>query len=327
MQLKIDASGPVGLIDVLTDGAPPAHANDALMPFPEDFGTGTIQRFTLSSSLFVMVHHYTLTADVRLRRRAESGDQTIITFSFRNMIRSVAQPTTEPQRRQPAQMLPAVQMSSGDIDLDLFFPAGTQINTIIIGIHTELLTQLMGQQAEHPLIQTLLGGHQSYLYEEIGSMAAQQIAADIMARTTTDPLLTFYLTIKAQELIYQFMNELLKRETTVLYTLRDDDVKTLFAVRARLVLDLSQPPSMPDLAHVAGMSESKLRRLFGQIFGMSLYDYYQTVRMHEAARLLREAKLSVSETGYQLGFTNLSHFTRLFEKHLGQKPKQYAKAG
>ena len=43
--------------------------------------------------------------------------------------------------------------------------------------------------------------------------------------------------------------------------------------------------------------------------------------MAEAARLL--ARLSVSETGYQLGFTNLSHFTRLFERHFQMKPKQY----
>ena len=295
------------------------------MAFPEAFGAGSIRRFTLSPALFVMLHQYTLSRDVNLRRRAEPGDQHIITFSFRNMVRPAGQQASESRTPQPAPMLPAVQMSSGDIDLDLFFPAHTQINTILIGMDVSLLTQLMGPQASNPLMQTLLRGQQSYLYEEIGSLAVQQIAADMMAHHPTDPLLTFYLTIKAQELIYQFMSELLKRETKVVYALRDEEVKTLFAVRARLVQNLSQSPTMPELAHMAAMSESKLRRLFGQVFGMSLYDYYQTVRMHEAARLLREGRLSVSETGYRLGFTNLSHFTRIFEKHLGQKPKQYAR--
>ncbi len=148
----------------------------------------------------------------------------------------------------------------------------------------------------------------------------------MLAQHSTDPLLSFYLTIKGQELVYQFMSELLKRETKAVYPLRDDDGKTLFVVRDQLVQDLSRAPNMPHLASVAGMSESKLRRLFRQVFGMSPYDYYQTVRMHEAARLLREAKLSVSEAGYQLGFENLSHFTRVFKQHLSQKPKQYAKS-
>ena len=46
--------------------------------------------------------------------------------------------------------------------------------------------------------------------------------------------------------------------------------------------------------------------------------------MQEAARLLTTGTLTVSEVGYQLGFTNLSHFTRVFETHIGLKPKKYA---
>ena len=33
--------------------------------------------------------------------------------------------------------------------------------------------------------------------------------------------------------------------------------------------------------------------------------------------------LSVSETAYRLGFTNLSHFTRVFERHHQLKPKEF----
>jgi len=33
----------------------------------------------------------------------------------------------------------------------------------------------------------------------------------------------------------------------------------------------------------------------------------------------------VSDVGYQMGFTNLSHFSRVFEEHIGMKPKQYSR--
>ena len=322
MQLDIDSSGPVGRIDVLSEAGHSTSTDHVDMAFPHALGTGTIQRFTLSPLLVVMLHRYTLSRDVELHRRAEPGDRPVITFSFRNMV----PPATPPAHPSAIRMLPAVQVSSSDMDLAVFFPAGTPIYTIIVGIDAAWLGQLMGQQVQKPLVQTLLGGNQSYLYEEMGSLAVQQIAAGMLARHSTDPLLPFYLTVKGQELVYQFMSELLTREAKAVYPLRGDDGKTLFFVRDQLVKDLSQAPSMPHLTSVAGMSESKLRRLFRQVFGMSLYDYYQTVRMHEAARLLRDAKLSVSETGYQLGFENLSHFARVFEQHLGQKPKQYAKS-
>jgi AraC-like DNA-binding protein len=80
------------------------------------------------------------------------------------------------------------------------------------------------------------------------------------------------------------------------------------------------------LAEFANMSLSKLKRIFKQIFGDSIFNYYQTFRMQEAARLLKEEKLSVSEAGYRLGFSNLSHFSRVFEQHMGMKPKKYTQS-
>jgi AraC-like DNA-binding protein len=49
--------------------------------------------------------------------------------------------------------------------------------------------------------------------------------------------------------------------------------------------------------------------------------------MQEAARLLIEKRLTLSDVGYQLGFTNLSHCSRVFEQYIGMKPKSYRLAG
>lgn len=89
---------------------------------------------------------------------------------------------------------------------------------------------------------------------------------------------------------------------------------------------LDTPPVIKELAAGASMSPSKLKRVFKQIFGNSIFRYYQEFRMKEAARLLKEEKLTVSDAGYQLGFTNLSHFSRVFKEHLGMKPKQFSRS-
>jgi len=75
------------------------------------------------------------------------------------------------------------------------------------------------------------------------------------------------------------------------------------------------------------MSEPKIRKLFQQTFGKGVFEYYQSARMKEAARLLKDKRLTVSEVGYQLGFTNLSHFSRVFEQYIGTKPKKYSVVG
>ena len=69
------------------------------------------------------------------------------------------------------------------------------------------------------------------------------------------------------------------------------------------------------------MNKTKLRDLFKQVFGDSIYAHFQKARMEEAAFLLKQGGYSVSDAGYRLGFTNLSHFNRLFHKYFGVNPK------
>jgi len=89
---------------------------------------------------------------------------------------------------------------------------------------------------------------------------------------------------------------------------------------------LETPPAIKELAAFAAMSPTKLKRLFSQVFGNSIFSYYQQFRIKEAARLLKEEKRSVSDAGYSLGFVNLSHFSRVFEQQMGMKPKRYSRS-
>jgi len=103
-----------------------------------------------------------------------------------------------------------------------------------------------------------------------------------------------------------------------------DDIKAIYTIKIHLQSHLNQAPDIASLAKEAGMSEAKMRKLFKQTFGKRVFEYYQSARMQESARLLKEKHLTVSEVGYQLGFTNLSHFARVFEQHIGMKPKKYS---
>ncbi|HZH36875.1 MAG TPA: AraC family transcriptional regulator, partial [Flavisolibacter sp.] len=102
------------------------------------------------------------------------------------------------------------------------------------------------------------------------------------------------------------------------------DAERLMQLRNIILSDLSVPPSLPALAAMIGMSETKMKQLFKQTFGASIYTYFQKVRMEEAAFLLKQGGYSVSQVGFQLGFTNLSHFSRLFESHYGITPKKFS---
>lgn len=287
------------------------QVNNGLLILPSAFGKGYIKSVDLGS-FRMMVHQCSLNEDLTLKRKGVETGKDMITFSFRNVI------------QEENRLFPSVLLSTGDLDLDIFIPAGTKMNTILIIMHVNLLKGLLNKKEGNTLLQHITSAHQPYLYEEIVSPEIQNIAIKIFEANVPEQLGDFYFKLKAEELIYLFFVELLKRQQTPAYPLNAADVKMIYQIRDKLMSDLSVPPDLTELTLFSNMSESKMNRLFKQIFGNSIYNYYQVLRMNEAAYLIREERLSISEVGYRLGFTNLSHFTRIFEKHIGLKPKKYS---
>lgn len=285
---------------------------EGVIVLPDTFGEGTIKSYRFGP-IRMMVSQCMLNEDIILKRTGAEQGKDEITFSFRNLF-----------SRQSGGLLPSVQVSSSDIDLEISICAGTVISNILLTVHAGLIKDLLNDQKENALLQHIISGNEPYLYDEIMSPEIQQVAADIVGIEEPERLRDFYLRLKAEELIYLFFVELLKRHNTSQYSIYAADVMIMYKIRDKIAANLSITPDIIELTRFSNMSESKMNKVFKQIFGSSIYNYYQKLRMKEAAYLIREKKNMVSDVGYRLGFTNLSHFARLFEKHIGMKPKRYS---
>lgn len=79
------------------------------------------------------------------------------------------------------------------------------------------------------------------------------------------------------------------------------------------------------LADGVGMSRVHMHRKLKELTNMSARDFIKSIRLKQAAELLQNKNLTVSEIAYALGFSNLSHFSTLFRDHFGVSPKEYGK--
>ncbi len=86
------------------------------------------------------------------------------------------------------------------------------------------------------------------------------------------------------------------------------------------------PLSLTQVAEQAGMSVSSFSRCFKKQTGMTFVDYVNSLRISNAIRLLKEARLSLLNVALSSGFSNQSHFNRVFRKHAGMTPGQYRTA-
>ena len=85
----------------------------------------------------------------------------------------------------------------------------------------------------------------------------------------------------------------------------------------------AEPLTLPTVAKAAGLSVSRLAHVFKAQVGMSVTAYLNMVRVKRAEYYLTNSQLRVSETAFQVGFGNLSHFNHVFRQATGLSPTQY----
>ncbi|MEJ6979064.1 chromate resistance protein ChrB domain-containing protein [Pedobacter sp. P351] len=90
-------------------------------------------------------------------------------------------------------------------------------------------------------------------------------------------------------------------------------------------IDTNLSLSLKDLSQELNVHPAYLSREFSKYFdNLSFGDYIRKLRIEKAIDLI-ESKRPLSEIAYLTGFSDQSHFTRIFKKHTGKSPSEYKK--
>ncbi|KFF17820.1 helix-turn-helix domain-containing protein [Chryseobacterium sp. JM1] len=290
------------------------------LEIPSGFGSGYCTGFVFNTNVRMLISNYKLNDDLVLENPERNAGRKVIFFKFQNIFPKAESWSAE---KHPGEM-PSVLIATSRINTDEIISIHSNTSTINIEVEADYLGQLFSASDHSPVLQSLLQNNQPYLFEQIIYPSLQKVVDEIISESVGETFELFFMRIKAEEMICRLLMELEKRDEKRLYALNSHDIEILYKIRDQILQNLDIPPVIGKLAAEAGMSPTKLKRLFKQIFGDSIFSYYQGFRMKEAAVLLKEKKYSVSEVGYKLGFTNLSHFSKIFKEHVGMNPKQYS---
>ncbi|MBX5438113.1 MAG: helix-turn-helix domain-containing protein [Thermoflavifilum sp.] len=84
-----------------------------------------------------------------------------------------------------------------------------------------------------------------------------------------------------------------------------------------------RPISLQEVARVANLSVEAFCRYFKTHTRKTYVSFLNEVRIHHACRLLAERAFTFSEIAYQVGFSNLSYFNRIFKRITRKTPGEY----
>jgi AraC-like DNA-binding protein len=91
-------------------------------------------------------------------------------------------------------------------------------------------------------------------------------------------------------------------------------------------IDTNLSLNLKEVSQSLHVHPSYLSREFSKYFeDLSFGDYIRKLRIEKAIQLLSDPSYSLSEIAYLTGFSDQSHFTRIFKKHTGKNPSTYKK--
>lgn len=298
---------------------------DNFLEVPKEIGEGYVRKVAFGEDFKLTIHRYVLKEDLIVKRNPAATLNTVRTIFFYSNKQDLEVKCDDPENTPCLQKdESSILLSTNDLRSEIRFPAGSHIQYVVVGITADRLRSVLAIEKPNGTLRNIMAENASFLFFESLDPEMQLLLKNIVSVDMNNSLNNFYVQIKVQELMYLLFSKLSLRENTTFKNVNSNDAEKLLNIRNQILSDLSSPPVLSDLAAIASMSETKLKQLFKQTFGDTIYNYYQKNRMEEAAFLLKQARRSVSEVGYELGFSNLSHFSRLFEKHYGITPKKFS---
>ncbi|MDP4148707.1 MAG: helix-turn-helix transcriptional regulator [Bacteroidota bacterium] len=270
---------------------------DNQLVLPPHIGEGSLSAHTISPGLSYLIMNFRSDEDIELIR--EAGNEPGFSISFGDEIR----------------------LSDARDSQVLKIPAGTEVKKVFVFSSGKVAAQFLpGElllQLEFLAREQDLASNRTFI-----NLAHREALKEIFAIRADDPLHQVKSLALVLRLTEKFLHSFLRQETQVApRPLKKNDLESMRHIEQILSSRLEGFPSLESLAQEVFMSTSKLKNIFKQVYGFTLYDYYNKSRLQRAKEMLVTGQCSIKQAGSEIGFSNLSHFAKAFKKEYGMLPR------
>lgn len=150
------------------------------------------------------------------------------------------------------------------------------------------------------------------------------ILEGLLTHNYTDALENIYVNAQTQMLLLYSLDCMLgEKEINTIscrFLANGDDREKIVKAREILIQHIGEPITIKELSRKVAINECYLKKGFKELFGTTIFEFYQSQRMEHAKYLLYDKGLSVTDVSMMLGYSSISHFSTAFKKHTGLKP-------
>ena len=176
------------------------------------------------------------------------------------------------------------------------------------------------------LSDNILGFRHKSSFTKILSLCGRtrMVLEALLNHSYTDSLENIFINAQTQMLLLYSLECMLGEKEVETFQCKflanEADRFKITKAREVLLQHIGEPITIKELSRKVAINECYLKKGFKEMFGTTIFDFYQSQRMEHARYLLYEKGLSVTEVSMMLGYSSISHFSTAFKKHTGLKP-------
>lgn len=106
----------------------------------------------------------------------------------------------------------------------------------------------------------------------------------------------------------------------------ENEDKIVRVIKEYLTNHMQEAVTLDDICAQLCFSKTYIKALFKKRTGTSIIQYFITLKIARAKRMISEGDKTISEIAAECGFSGVHYFSRLFKAHTGMSPTAYAKS-
>jgi len=189
----------------------------------------------------------------------------------------------------------------------------------------EILNKIMGEIfLQNPDDLDIIKARLLELFITIGRAAIQKLnSGDNLFRLYYDAVQGLQNLSDIEE-VCLWTTESFDKLIRLIYINRDNSKYTIVVKIIEYLQDhMSNEVSINEISKAVFLSPFYLSRLFKEELGITIIEYLTEIRMEKAKSLLEKTDMTIAEITNNVGYNEISYFSRLFKRRVGISPTKY----
>lgn len=304
----------------------PYNGEDVLL-LKEPSGKGFLKALSIYDGLQVLMVDATF-HDYLITKRDKSHQRDFILHFDDVFITTTAKLIVDNESLQKTNIRHSVARLTSNLFVNTEeIPPNIHLKSIKILFTEDWLRKYLGLDANTSVLQQYLSlKTESFDIEKLDETYLK-LMHELWNSDTKNPLHKIYISNRLSLLIERFFKRLYGKKALMNgeFKISDEEINRLIKAEQTLLKDFrNTPPTIEELAKMVSMSATVFKRKFKEMYGLSVYAYYQKIRMHRAKELLASGKYTVAKTSEAIGYSSPSNFILAFKKMYNKLPSEIA---